>query len=209
MDAQDRLRSIASQLDEDRRFDEYTDLGEDISNEAAAPLSDGERAMLVRLLTSEAHSPSLNRLWYLAHISGRDDRLRDSALRALATRGHHQRAGALRYLRLFYPELMPLMADQYGSDLDPGVKVELALDQLPRDRDAAVRRLIDAVADAPPALGDEIWRYIHEYGDQSHVEPLLERDRAAGGNTLYGTIARSLRERPASGSPPDSSEPEE
>jgi hypothetical protein len=195
MNSYDRLSSIATRSDEDQRFEDYLDLGEDISSEAAAPLSEIERSTLARLLTQERHPPSRNRLWYLAQISGRDDNLRDVALRNLSSREDPQRGSALRYLRLVYPELMPILFDQYRLDRDPHVSFELAMSVLPADRESAIKRLIDAVERAPQELGDEIWRYLFEFAEPSHIGLLWERDRAAGGHSLYGTIARSLEEK--------------
>jgi hypothetical protein len=195
MDAHDRLKAISALPDPEQRFEEYMSLGEGITDEEATPLSEDERGTLVGLLSQEHDPPSLNRLWYLVHLSGKDDRLRQAALRSVASRDDTQRGIALRYLRAFYPEMMPALFDQYRSDVDPDVSFELAMYLLPLDRKSAIMRLIDAVATAPPELGDEIWRNLHEFADRSHIAVLKQRDLASGGHSFYGIIARSLEQK--------------
>jgi hypothetical protein len=177
------------------RADAYRRLEAQIANGAEGPLTDDEVLSLLISLKREVDIQARTFVWRLLCRSKRKDEVRDFALASLAKKSDNHRGLALLYLRLHYPELMPVLAQRYQNDVDPEVVYELTEYVGTSNPERAVDMKIELLPCESHELSDALEIEISQLGNRRHLNELRRRDQAAGGKTIFGRIANLLAER--------------
>lgn len=156
------------------------------------PLTTDEAELAAKHLYREDSIVARAFLWRLL-ISGQPFTGGHSmALKCLARHNDPHRALAANFLMAHYPDMMPEVFRRYQVDEDAELKYVLAQYIQPSDPERAKRMMLDALPTASHETYDAISLELWDLGTSSDLAELRERDRSAGGNTVFASMAEML-----------------